>query len=300
MLVTMLITEPIIWCWNKASELNKLFYEDCDGLDDVRFAYSVMSMVAMCLYYALVLDLAVLSTKVSAYVLVCIRMLYEVFLFLLALTSTLLAFGSSISVLKHSQEDFKGIHKSALALLESSMKMFDGKHFELYESDPLALACVFLCLIVVLVFLLNMLIAQLTCAYEAVYGDMVGYARLERIDIIVNTMPTVPEHRWRSFLDNLRLHEKCEFGAGDIGVTGGIQVLEPANANPTAQDMIRRFGGSTSVEMQWPAEQEAGDESDKFERMESLIQRSLKRLTKGSGGKRGGTSSGSGTGSGSR
>merc|ERR1719498_869595 len=160
MLVTMLITEPIIWCWNKASELNKLFYEDCDGLDDVRFAYSVMSMIAMCLYYALVLDLAVLSTKVSAYVLVCIRILYEVFLFLLALTATLMAFGSSISVLKHDQEDFKGIHKSALALLESSMRMFDGAHFERYETDPLALACVFLFLIVVLVFLLNMLIAR--------------------------------------------------------------------------------------------------------------------------------------------
>ena len=37
--------------------------------------------------------------------------------------------------------------------------------------------------------------------------------------------------------------------------------MEPANANPTNVDMIRRFGGSTSVEMQWPAEQEAGDTS---------------------------------------
>jgi len=289
--------EPIIWCFNH--DYGKQFFEECPEADKVQMAYSVFSMLAMLLYFALLIDLAVLSTKVSAYVLVCIRMVYEVFLFILALTSTLLAFGSSISVLKHDQEDFKGIHKSVLALLESAMRMFDGKHFERYETDPMALASVFLCLIVVLVFLLNMLIAQLTCAYEAVYGDMVGYARLERVDIIVNTMPTVPEHRWRSFLDNLRLHEKCEFGAGDIGVTGGIQVLEPANANPTAQDMIRRFGGSTSVEMQWPVEQEAGDESDKFERMESLIQRSLKRLTKGSGGKRGGSRSGSGTGSGS-
>merc|ERR1719191_520341 len=299
MLVAMLILEPIVWCWNQASELGKLFYEDCAGANDVRFAYSVFSMIAMCLYYALVLDLAVLSTKVSAYVLVCIRMLYEVFLFLLALSATLLAFGSSISVLKHDQEDFKGIHKAALALLESAMRMFDGKHFEMYESDPLALACVFLFLIVVLVFLLNMLIAQLTCAYEAVYKDMVGYARLERIDIIVTTMPQVPESRWRSFLDNLKLHEKAEFGAGDIGVTGGIQVFEAANMNPTTQDMIRRFGGSTSVEMQWPVEQEVGDESERFERLENLIQKSLKRLTKGSGGKGGKGGSGSGTGSGS-
>ena len=92
-------------------------------MTEMRFAYSFMSMVAMCLYYALVLDLAVLSTKVSAYVLVCIRMVYEVFLFILALTSTLLAFGSSISVLKHDQDDFRGIHKSVLALLEAVMKI---------------------------------------------------------------------------------------------------------------------------------------------------------------------------------
>jgi hypothetical protein len=294
MLVGMLLLEPILWCWSKAD--GKLFYEACSGIKEIRFIYSVFSMVAMCLYYALVLDLAVLSTKVSAYVLVCIRMLYEVFLFLLALSATLLAFGSSISVLKHDQEDFKGIHKSILALLESSFKMFDGKHYESYDSDPLALACVFLFLIVVLVFLMNMLIAQLTCAYEAVYKDMVGYARLERIDIINGTMPQVPESRWRSFVDYLKLHEKCEFGAGDIGVTGGVPIQEPANLNPTTQDMIKRFGGSTSVEMQWPAEQEVGDETDKFERLEGLIQKSLKRLSKGDAKRAKGGGSGTGSG----
>merc|ERR1712019_70525 len=128
---------------------------------------------------------------------------------------------------------------------------------------------------------------------------MVGYARLERIEIIVSTMPGVTEKRWLRFLDTLKLEQKIEFGAGDIGVAGGIQVLEPASANPTTVDMIKRFGGSTSVEMQWPQEDEGdGDENDRFDRMEKLIQRTLKRLS-GSGGKKGkggGTNSGSGSG----
>merc|ERR1712146_160765 len=126
-------------------------------------------------------------------------------------------------------------------------------------------------------------------------SDMIGYARLERIEIIVGIMPVVSQKRWAGFCESLKLDTKCEFNAGDIGVTGGIQILEPANSNPTTQDMIKRFGGSTSVEIQWPVEQEGqGDEADRFERLENLIQKTLKRITKGGsgGGRRGVGSSG--------
>merc|ERR1719284_2300196 len=244
----MLILEPIIWCFEHSD--GKQFYEECPEAEDVSMPYSIFSMLAMLLYFALLIDLAVLSTKVSAYVLVCIRMLSEVSLFLLALAAVLLAFASGISVIKHDQEDFAGIHKGLLALFEMTMRMYDGAHYELYESDPLVLVCVFIFLIAVMVFLLNMLVAQLTCAYEAVYVDMIGYARLERIEIIVGIMPNVSEKRWRGFCNTLALDQKCEFNAGDIGVTGGMQLQEAANLNPTTQDMIKRFGGSTSVEMQ--------------------------------------------------
>merc|ERR1719487_2693486 len=264
----------------------KLFTQECKEGQDVYMSYSIFVMLAMLLYFLLLIDLAVLSTKVSAYVLVCIRMVSEVMLFLLALVSMLLTFSSGISVIKQYQEDFHGIHKGLLALLEMTMGMFDGAHFEKYETDPLVLVCVFIFLVVGTIFLINMLVAQLTCAYEAVYSDMIGYARLERIEVIVAQMPMVSEKRWRRFNDSLKLDQKCEFNAGDIGVTGGIQVIEPANLNPTTTDMIKRFGGSTSVEMQWPAEQEGTgtDEADRFERLENMIQKTLKRMTKGSGG----------------
>merc|ERR1719506_3297777 len=49
-------------------------------------------------------------------------------------------------------------------------------------------------------------------------------------------------------------------------------------------DMIRRFGGSTSPEIQWPEDDaDNGDGDDKFERMEKLIQRTLQRVTKTAG-----------------
>merc|ERR1719426_39004 len=130
-----------------------------------------------------------------------------------------------------------------------TMRMYDGAHYERFESDPLVLVCVFVFLVAITVFLLNMLVAQLTCAYEAVYADMIGYARLERIEIIVGIMPAVSQRRWMAFIDSLKLDSKVEFNAGDVGVTGGMQILEPANLNPTTTDLIKRFGGSTSVEM---------------------------------------------------
>merc|ERR1719355_72897 len=102
-------------------------------------------------------------------------------------------------------------------------------------------------------------------------------------------MPVVSQKRWRAVIEALRLDSKLEFGSGDVGVTGGIQIFEAANLNPTTEDMIKRFGGSTSVEMQWPAEQEGTGtgEADRFERLENMIQKTLKRMTKGSGGGKG-------------
>merc|ERR1712151_541515 len=109
--------------------------------------------------------------------------------------------------------------------------------------------------------------------------------------------------RWFRFVEGLNFEQRFEFNEGDVGLAGGIQVLEAANANPTTIDMIKRFGGSTSPSMQWPEEDGQGDDdSDKFERLEKLIQKAMARITtKGGGGKRGGrggSSAGEGSGSG--
>lgn len=91
--------------------------------------------------------------------------------------------------------------------------------------------------------------------------------------------------------DAMRFSKRIEFNPGDVGIAGGIQLKEPAGDNPTTVDMIRRYGGSTSKDMPWPAEEEENSEGDRFERIEKLIQKALKNLaTKEGGG--GGTSGG--------
>merc|ERR1719482_679172 len=177
---------------------------------------------------------------------------------------------------------------------------FDSTRYTKLHDEPVLEIMTFIFLITTVVFFLSMLVAQLSCAYSAVYEDMVGYARLERTETIVEIVTQVSKKRWSGFIEGLRLAKRLEFNAGDIGVAGGIQMREAANIHPTTVDMIKRFGGSTSPEAQWPEDDENGDGEDRFEKMEKLLQRTLQRITKtGAGGKRGKAGTGTGTGTGS-
>jgi len=297
-LLIMFTLEPIIQCWTY--HYDDLFMQKCHEKDDLRYPYTVFSMLAMFLYYVLLIDLTVVYTRISAYTLVCVKMLSEVALFLGAVAGTVLTFASACSVLKQDDEDFAGIPKGAYALFRILLGAFDASRYHKLEQEPMLLFMVFAFGIVSVIFFLSMLVAQLSCAYSAVYADMVGYARLERAETIVEIIPLVPKKRWTAFVDSLRLHKRLEFNQGDIGVAGGIQMREAANIHPTTVDTIRRFGGSTSPDVQWPEdEQDGADGDDRFERIEKLIQKTLQRITKQSGHRgKGGSGTGSNTGSG--
>merc|ERR1712187_944941 len=240
-----------------------LFTQDCKGdKQEVFFHYSLFSALGMVLFYVLLIDMAVFNNKVSAFVLVVGRMMSEVGLFLTALAGVILTFSSALSCLHQDNADFQGIPQGARALYEMVMKMYSFEDYKLLEDEPIVLVGMFLFLVTAVIFLLNMLIAQLNCSYDTIYQDMVGYARLKRIRIVVETMPLVPEKRWLRFIQALGLEERLEFNEGDIGLAGGVQMLESASANPTTIDMIKRFGGSTSPSIQWPEEEGTGGEGE--------------------------------------
>jgi len=289
LLLVMLTLEPIIHCAPHADE-DSLFTERCDEAEGLLFPYSVMSTLAMLLYFLLLSDLSVFSTRVSAFALVCTRVLSEVLLFLFAMVFIVLAFACAVSALEQDDPDFAGIPSSSLQLVKITFGMFSGEHYDLLMDYPALLFTVVIYVITTIIFMLNLLIAQLNCAYQATYQDMLGFARLNRGRIVTDTMASVASLRWRKFVDSLRLEERVEFGEGDLGLSGGIQVFEPASANVTTVDMIRRFGGSTSILAQWPAEENAGDdEEDRFEKLEKLIEKAMKRMTSaGKSGKKGG------------
>merc|ERR1719384_1572457 len=171
--------------------------------------------------------------------------------------------------------------------------MLPGIAYDDMHNNPALMTTVVFYIIITVVFLFNLLIAQLNCAYQATYQDMLGYARLNRGKIVTDTMPSVPAIRWERFLGTMKLEERVEFGEGDLGLAGGIQVWEPAALNITTVDMIRRFGGSTSMAAQWP--EDAGeDEDDQLDRIEKLVEKAIKRMdSRGKKGKGGNSAGGS-------
>jgi hemoglobin-like flavoprotein len=299
-LMVMCALEPILWCWTHQD--GTLFKESCSHhVDDLSFSYTLFSMISMFLYYILLLDLTVVSTHISAFVLVCVRMASEVGLFLGAIAVCILMFSSAISVLKQESDQFAGIPVGSFTLARMVLETYSTEEYAGFRDEPAVLVMTIVFLLFTVIFLLSLLIAQLSCAYSGIYEDMVGYARLERGQIIVELMPSIAKARWTTFVSSLRLTKRVEFNEGDIGVAGGIQIKEPASANPTTVDMIKRFGGSTSPDIQWPEDQDEGDGGDRYEKLEKLIQKTLQRVTKSGGshsrskGAGGGSSSGMGS-----
>eukprot|EP00931_Biecheleriopsis_adriatica_P023698 TRINITY_DN14905_c0_g2_i1.p1 TRINITY_DN14905_c0_g2~~TRINITY_DN14905_c0_g2_i1.p1 ORF type:complete len:693 (-),score=133.61 TRINITY_DN14905_c0_g2_i1:33-2063(-) len=276
-LMVLCTQEPIFWCASNMAGL--LFTQTCEEAEDHLDPYATISMICMLFYWALLMDLTIFSMRISAFVLVCSKVLSELGLFLGALAFLVLTFAASISALNHAQKDFRGIPKGALSLVEISLGMYPTENFEDIQQDPSVFIVVSVFTIITLIFLLNLLVAQLNGAYQAVYRDMVGYARLNRGSIVVTTIQGVSTKRWSRFLSSLKLDDRLEFNEGDVGLAGGIQVTEPSNANPTTIECIRRFGGSTSRAMPWP--EEGSMEDDRFERLEKMILRATKKMTGG-------------------
>eukprot|EP00931_Biecheleriopsis_adriatica_P003482 TRINITY_DN10517_c0_g3_i1.p1 TRINITY_DN10517_c0_g3~~TRINITY_DN10517_c0_g3_i1.p1 ORF type:complete len:266 (-),score=69.87 TRINITY_DN10517_c0_g3_i1:195-992(-) len=251
------------------------------------------------LYFILLTDFTIFSMRISAFLLVCGRVISELGLFLLALAFLILAFATAISSLNHHLKDFAGIGNGVLSLLQMALTMYPSSQFQELREAPWAFLAVATFLVLISIFLLNLLVAQLNQAYQIIFVDMQGYARLNRASVTVKTLEQVSASRWSRFLGSLKLDERLEFNEGDVGIAGGVQIAEPSNLNPTTVDAIRRFGGSTSPAVPWPQEEglDNGDD-DKFDRLEKLIVRATKGMGGGGSKKKGGSSSGGGGSSG--
>jgi len=285
-LMLMCAQEPIFHCLSHTEEFGLFSVKCADrGHKDI---YAVFSGVAMLLYWLLLINFSIFSMQISAFVLVCGRVLTEVCLFLLAALFLLVSFATAIAAMNHSLKDFSRIDKGMESLLEMTLSMYPNEALkEVLIQSVWVEMCIVLFTILISVVFLNLLVAQLNQAYNLVHEDMQGYARLTRGSIIVSTVESISRKRWNGFLQSLNFDQRLEFNEGDIGLAGGIQVFEPANANPTTVETVRRFGGSTAPGVPWPEDPLDAGEEDRLEKLEKIVTKAMKTITDKKGGSMG-------------
>jgi hypothetical protein len=274
-LIIMVCTEPVFHCVIGGDDLGTT---ECDS-SVTFFPYSFFAMIAMCLYFISLTDMVVFITTVCAFFIALGRLTGEVALFLLGLFFSMLSFGCAINCLYQDIDDFHGPPAAVLTYLKIFLRMYNSKEFKDLHNEEFVLVGAFVFMGVAFIFLFNLLIAQLCCAYDTIYRDMLGFARLNRIDILVDTVPQISESRWNRFVEFMAFDSKLEFNAGDIGLPGGVQILEPANANPTNKCSVARFGGSTSLSIPWPVSDDEDADTDKFDKLEKMIQKAMQQAS---------------------
>jgi uncharacterized membrane protein YgcG len=292
-LVCMLCLCPKLYCmvhWNDSESAyngSGILSDWCPEAERIRIAYGILSVIVMFLFFVRMTEFAVMNNTLSAYFIMALSCLKEVFLFLIALFSVIFAFAAATLTLYETNNNFKDIPAAALSYLEMAFALFDPTKYDTVSHTVLIFILLILFQVAIFVFLINLLIAQLCSAHSAMYTDILGYARIQRMITIYATMPYVSLPAWKTWIDSLCLDQKLEFGVGDVGLSGGLQIMEPANANPTIVESIRRVGGSTSPNAQWPeeAEEEEGQGLARVERMLTRITQSLdgRRHRKGKG-----------------
>mmetsp|Transcript_69068 Transcript_69068/g.179415 ORF Transcript_69068/g.179415 Transcript_69068/m.179415 type:complete len:1273 (-) Transcript_69068:209-4027(-) len=275
LLMAMCAHEPMFYCIGETADWPT---EDCDDASSVQGRYTIFSMIAMFIHWLLLIDMAVFAHKLSAFVLVVKHVLSEVGRFCVAMLFLLITFSSAAACLRHDKREFRDLPSAANCLFAITVGLFEGDFREYFDA-PFLLMCIFFFVTVSAILLINLLIAQLNCSYEYVYADMVGFARLTRASLIADMLQACPPMRWSRFVATLRFDQRVEFDEGDVGLSGALQVKEPASLNPVMVDSINRYGGTCSPDMQWPAEQ-GQDEEDRFERIERLMQTALAKLSK--------------------
>lgn len=283
LLAMMCVTEPMFHCLTDGDREFPAY--TCPQAVYVQWWYSVFCMGAMAIHWLLLIDLSVFSTGLSAFVLVIGQVLSEMTRFLITLVWLLLTFGSAISVLEHGYFEMRNIPNTVIALFAITLRLYEDDYRNMLEIDGWLLLAVFIFVTISVVVLLNLLIAQINCSYVFIYQDMVGFARLNRVDVICETLEKAPPELWSRFVETLKLDAPLEFNEGDVGVPGGIQVLESASVHPVTVDSIQRYGGSCAKDMPWPEDLQTFEDEDKCKRMQKGLKKVLRRIGKAPGAK---------------
>lgn len=279
LLLLMCWNEPMIHCAVSSPETFPT--DDCVDssatIESTRRLYSVWGMLAMGLHWGLMVDLSVFSTGLSAFFLVVTQVLGIIGPFVIALVFELLMFGTAVTLLQSNYFELRDIPNSVLALFAMTLMLYEDDYRDVYD-EPALLILLFVFFLSVLIVLMNILIAQLNSSYVFIYQDMIGFARIRRALVIVETLSTLEPTKWERFVSSLNFDKPLEFNEGDVGMAGGLQIYEPASEHVVLRETIARFGGLCSEDMQWP--EEGQRQEAQLNKVQELADEVLRTATK--------------------
>lgn len=259
----------------------------CPEIEETIMGYRWTAMFCNLMYFILVVDLMVISTAISAYVLACGRVIHEVILCLCGLFFNVCTFSCVICCMKQELEDFIRVPNTALALIRLTLGLYSGERLNEAAEYPDLFLFISVYTVISWLFLLNLLVGQMNCIYMATYSDMVGFARLNRGRVMLKTLQTVKPKTWEAYVESLHLEKKLDFNEGDVGLPGGVQRFEPANAHRVTEEQIKRYGGPTDMDSPWPVDLEIAADQDRVELLEKTLQKSMGKIFRAVAGKKG-------------
>eukprot|EP00929_Paragymnodinium_shiwhaense_P006374 TRINITY_DN10967_c0_g1_i1.p1 TRINITY_DN10967_c0_g1~~TRINITY_DN10967_c0_g1_i1.p1 ORF type:complete len:1407 (+),score=393.64 TRINITY_DN10967_c0_g1_i1:182-4402(+) len=268
--IGMAASEPLLHCRDEEDWPTEICPETA-AYEDI---YRICGMTAMLSMWFLIIDMSIFSTKLSAFVLVCGHVLNEVGRFMVALLYILLTFASATCVLNTTHSEYGSLPAAVVTLFGITVGVYEKDYREL-DGEPVLLLAIFVFVCISAILLMNLLIAQLNCSYEYVYGDMVGFARMNRARLLVDMLAVCKRSAWDRFVYRLELDKPLEFEQGDMGPSGGLQMMEPQHAHPVLVEQVLRYGGNCSPELAWPEKLDDELEQDMFEKLENMVKRAM-------------------------
>ncbi|CAE7890128.1 unnamed protein product, partial [Symbiodinium microadriaticum] len=112
----------------------------------------------------------------------------QVLLFFLALLFLVLTFATALSAIRSDLKDYNDVLTWMGVLLQVSLGIFPEAELAVIKDELPKFVSVAAFLALVSIFLLSLLVAQLSESYRTMFADMTGFARLNRASMVVTVV----------------------------------------------------------------------------------------------------------------
>uniref|UniRef100_A0A0G4HCC2 Globin domain-containing protein n=1 Tax=Chromera velia CCMP2878 TaxID=1169474 RepID=A0A0G4HCC2_9ALVE len=241
--------------------------------------------VACLLVWTMTFEAVTAIQALAAFFHSVLQMIGNIVKFMIVMVLIVCAFGSALALLAPSSEYFNGFGPSVFTLAAFAIQI---NRPDIVESgiDEISLLFFFFFTIVAVILMLNLLIAQITIAYEFVHHEVGGFARLGHAKVVLSIEACMSLRTRLRLYKRLGFDRPLEFDDGDFGPSGGVQTFERpsdqilnrrgASRWFEAEERVQRRSGPTGDHLPWPKTEvkKALDDKEKLNFIYEMIKKS--------------------------